>query len=74
MQCRKCQYWGNGDGLGIPYDAGHMNRCNHPQISGMQHPSNGACGEPKTMVYCEGTELQSIMTRATFGCVLFKAF
>jgi hypothetical protein len=70
MKCRDCKLWGDGDGTGFPYDAGHMNYCKHPQISGNQHPSYGACGELKTLVYVEGTEKQSIMTRWNFGCVL----
>lgn len=72
MKCGACKHWGDGDGTGFPYDAGHMNYCNNPQICGMQHPSHGACGEPKTMVYDGHEGPQLIMTRITFGCVLFE--
>lgn len=70
MNCGKCKHWGDGDGTGYPYDAGHMNYCKHMGINGHQHPSNGSCGEPKTMIYAGG-EKQNIMTRIDFGCVLF---
>lgn len=70
--CGYCKYWGDGSGTGNPYDAGHMNDCNNPQISGDQHPSYGVCGERKTMVYVSGTEKQFIQTRITFGCNLFE--
>lgn len=71
MQCRKCVYWGDGNGTGIRYDAGHMNVCNHPGVHGMQHPSYGAYGEQKTMLYAGG-EQQIIQTRWDFGCVLYQ--
>ena len=70
MRCGNCKHWGDGTGTGHPYDAGHMNYCKHPQIDGNQHPSYGACGEAKTMLYAGG-EKQHIMTRITFGCNLF---
>jgi len=70
MNCGKCKFWGEGDGTGYPYDAGHMNYCKNPGIYGYQHPSNGACGEPKTMLYAGG-EKQDIMTRINFGCNQF---
>ena len=78
MQCGECKFWhlpteAEGDGTGLPYDAGHMNYCNHPQVTGVQHPSFGACGEPKTMVYAGG-ETQLIMTRSNYGCVLFDHY
>ncbi len=69
--CGKCKHWGDGDGTAYPYDAGHMNTCNHPAIAGRQHPSYGACGELTTMVYAGG-ETQTIQTRITFGCILFE--
>lgn len=69
MKCIDCKFWGSGDGTGIPYDAGHMNYCNHSQITGTQHPS---FDQPKTMVYVEERESQSVMTRRDFGCVLFE--
>ncbi len=72
MNCGKCKHWGDGNGTGYPYDAGHMNYCKQSQIRGSQHPSNGACGELKTMVYVDGTQTQEIMTRINFGCVLFE--
>jgi hypothetical protein len=71
MKCQACKFWGDGDGTGLPYDAGHMNYCKHPQIDGNQHPSYGAYGEPDTKLYA-GQEKQHIMTRHDFGCVLFK--
>lgn len=74
MKCASCKFWGDGDGTGIPYDAGHMNYCNNPQVSGNQHPSHGACGEPKTMIYDGHAGEQAIMTRISFGCVLFEPF
>lgn len=72
MRCNKCKHWGDGDGTGHPYDAGHMNLCKNGQINGQQHPSYGIGGETKTMVYAAGLEKQSIMTRASFGCILFE--
>lgn len=69
--CRNCSLWGNGDGTGFPYDAGHVNICRHPQIDGDQHPSYGSCGEPVTMVYSGEIKAQTIQTRWNFGCVLF---
>lgn len=84
MRCCECKFWHlpnetEGNGTGIPYDAGHMNYRNHKQVSGDQHPSYGACGEPKTMVYT-GTQDkhrasgQLVMTRRDFGCVLFEHY
>jgi len=64
--------WGDGSGTGIPYDAGHVNYCKHPQIDGDQHPSYGACGEPTSMVIVENHYPQHLMTRGKFGCVLFE--
>lgn len=72
MRCYDCKSWGDGDGTGLPYDAGHMNYCMHQQVAGNQHPSYGACGEPKTMIYTGGQGHQHVMTRGTFGCVLFS--
>lgn len=72
MKCGHCKYWGEGDGKGNPYDAGHVNYCNHRQISGNQHPSYGACGDPVSMVIAYGIEIQYIQTRITFGCILFE--
>jgi hypothetical protein len=72
MRCVDCRYWGDGDGTGIPYDAGHVNHCNHPKIHGEQHPSYGACGEPTSMVMVEGVTNQHILTRRNFGCILFE--
>jgi hypothetical protein len=75
MKCVKCKYWGNGDGTGIPYDAGHVNDCNHPQISGIQHASYGACGDPVSMVIVDGSGISHrILTRRSFGCDLGEAF
>lgn len=74
MKCCECRYWGDGDGKGVPYDAGHMNFCTHNQINGDQHPSYGVCGEPVTMIYtnAEAPRFQQVMTRRNFGCILFK--
>jgi hypothetical protein len=72
MKCGKCKHWGDGTGTGYRYDAGHMNHCKNPSIDGQQHPSYGVGGECKTMLYVDGTEKQSIMTRISFGCVLFE--
>ena len=69
--CQKCKYWGDGDGTGIPYDAGHVNYCKQPQIDGEQHPSIRYGREPASMVMTEH-ETQHIMTRWNFGCVLHK--
>lgn len=69
--CIDCTHWGDGDGTGFSYDAGAMNYCKHPSINGIQHPSYGACGDTKTMLYTGGLPSQSIMTRRNFGCVLF---
>jgi hypothetical protein len=71
MKCGKCKHWGDGTGTGYPYDAGHMNYCKNPQIHGNQHPSYGVGGERKTMLYAGG-EKQDIMTRISFGCILFE--
>lgn len=71
MKCGQCKFWGSGDGTGYPYDAGHMNYCNHPQIDGQQHPSFGACNDLKTMIYVEGRATQFVKTRIDFGCILF---
>jgi hypothetical protein len=71
MKCGHCKHWGKGDGTGMHYDAGAMNYCDHLQIAGVQHPSYGACGEPTSMLY-SGELIQNIMTRYTFGCVLFE--
>jgi hypothetical protein len=70
MRCYDCKHWGDGDGTGYPYDAGHMNYCHHPGVDNMQHPSYGACGDEPTMIYAGG-EKQEIMTRGKFGCILF---
>lgn len=65
-------HWGDGNGKGFPYDAGHMNVCKHLNINGYQHPSIGYDGtERNTQVYAGGEE-QTIMTRWNFGCVLFE--
>jgi hypothetical protein len=72
MHCSDCKMWGNGDGTGVPYDAGHVNYCKHPQINGWQHPSYGACGEPTSMVIVIQDMPQDVMTRGKFGCVLFE--
>jgi hypothetical protein len=72
MYCKDCKYWGDGDGKGIHYDAGHVGYCNQPQIGGDQHPSYGACGDPISMLIAEGVEKQYIQTRLTFGCILFE--
>lgn len=71
MRCDKCRYWGNGDGKGWSYDAGHVNVCHHRQIDGNQHPSYGACGDPTSMVM-SGQSTQTITTRWNFGCILFE--
>lgn len=72
MRCRDCKFWGDDAGTGIPYDAGYMNYCKHISIDGQQHPSYGACGDAPTMVYIGGDSHQNVMTRATFGCILFE--
>jgi hypothetical protein len=69
--CGVCKHWGNGDSKGYHYDAGHMNYCKNPQIHGQQHPSYGACNDIKTMLYT-GEDNQNIMTRNSFGCILFE--
>lgn len=71
--CENCKHWGEGDGTGLPYDAGAVAYCKHPSISGRQHPSYGVSGERKTMLYVEnlGMHEQSIMTRWDFGCNQF---
>jgi hypothetical protein len=69
ITCQECRHWGSSDGKGFHYDAGYMNYCNQPQMSGSQHPSYGACGEPTSMV-CTGEQEQQLMTRWNFGCVL----
>lgn len=72
MRCYDCAWWGEGNGTGHPYDAGHVNYCNHPEIAGHQHPSYGACGEPTSMVMIEGFDKpQVLLTRGRFGCILF---
>ena len=71
MKCFDCKFWGEGNGTGMPYDAGHVNYCMNPQIAGNQHPSYGVLGELKSMLIAEGRSTQIIMTRGTFGCVLF---
>lgn len=74
MRCADCKHWGTGDGTGYPYDAGPVNYCKQEQISGVQHPSYGACGDRKSMLMIEGTDKpQLVLTRGTFGCVLFEA-
>lgn len=72
MRCNCCKFWGEGDGTGVPYDAGHMNYCKHPQITGNQHPSYGFDGGPDTKVYDGKGGEQHIMTRWNFGCVMFQ--
>lgn len=82
MRCRDCKFWGNGDGTGLPYDAGHMNDCRNPHISGNHHPSYGACGETETKIWAQtcndaskrytGSASQIMMTRWNFGCTLFE--
>lgn len=71
-QCGRCKHWGDGDGTGMPYDAGRMNWCRQNQIDGDQHPSHGACGDPKTMLWAGAPGSQLIMTRIDFGCNLFE--
>ncbi len=66
-KCRQCKYWGDGEGTGIPYDAGRMNSCNHPKIKGVHHPSFEG-----TKVYVGIQEEQHLMTREGFGCILFE--
>lgn len=73
MRCYDCTHWGTGDGTGMPYDAGHVNYCKHPQVDGEQHPSFGACGEPTSMIIVDGNSRpQLILTRGKFGCILFE--
>lgn len=72
MKCYDCEFWGDGDGTGIPYDAGHVNYCRNPQIDGWQHPSYGACDEPVSMVIADQSAPQKILTRGKFGCILFE--
>lgn len=77
IRCYRCGFWGDGQGHGDTLsDAGVMGYCKHPGVDGNQHPSYGACGEEKTMVYCEEISgpnpYQHILTRRDFGCVLFK--
>jgi len=71
MRCYDCKFWGEGNGTGHPYDAGHVNYCKEPRIDGWQHPSYGACGEPTSMVIAVQSEEQRVLTRGKFGCVLF---
>ena len=72
MKCGKCKFWGDASGTGMGYDAGHMNYCKNPQISGIQHPSYGVGDELKTMLYTGGQHDQTILTRISFGCNLFQ--
>jgi hypothetical protein len=72
-RCCECKHWGDGDGGGIPYDAGNVNICNHPQITGDHHCSKGACGEPDSKVIVEGQIRQRIWTRFNFGCNQIKS-
>lgn len=73
MKCGKCKHWGDGDGTGYSYDAGHVNYCKNAQINGLQHPSQGVGGELKSMVIVDGSDKpQLIMTRISFGCILFE--
>lgn len=72
MRCYDCKHWGSGGGTGIPYDAGHVNYCNNPQIDGDQHPSHGAYGDLTSMVMVDGLQNQKILTRGKFGCILFE--
>ena len=75
MKCGKCKFWGDGTGTGHPYDAGHVNYCRHPQITGDQHPSYGVGGERKSMLIVDGGGVpHHIMTRINFGCELGEAF
>lgn len=71
-KCIDCALWGDGDGTGIPYDAGNVNVCRHPQITGIQHCSIGGCGEPDSKVVVEGLQKQVVWTRFNFGCNLIR--
>jgi len=73
--CNKCKYWGEGDGTGVPYDAGHVNYCQHPLITGKQHPSSASYRDheiSKVMVNGGDDKSYTIMTRRNFGCNLFE--
>ena len=76
MKCSHCKFWGDGTGGGFPYDAGHVNYCNQPQIDGRQHPSSASYNDneiSKVIVTSNKGEAQKLMTRWNFGCVLFVA-
>lgn len=70
MICRKCKFWGDGDGKGFPYDAGHVNYCKHPLISGRQHPSSSSYDDKYiSKLIVDGSDKEhQIMTRWNFGC------
>lgn len=73
MRCDKCRFWGNGDGTGHSYDAGHVNECKHPLITGYQHASSAAVRDDQIskVIVDDGNEFHRITTRWNFGCVLF---
>jgi hypothetical protein len=76
MRCYDCKYWGDGDGTGQPYDAGHVNYCKNPLVSGPQHPSHCDARYASQIIAHDGEHRmlqdQHIMTRGRFGCVLFE--
>jgi hypothetical protein len=73
MRCVKCKFWGDGDGTGNSYDAGHVNECKHKLISGWQHASSASydTNEISKVIVDGGGVEHSIVTRYNFGCVLF---
>ena len=69
MKCSKCKFWGDGNGTGNAYDAGHVNYCQNPQIKGEHHPS---LTTSKLILEGNASLNQIILTRHDFGCILFE--
>lgn len=76
MKCEHCKHWGKGDEKSsYVWDAGAVHPCNHEQIAGIQHPSFGSVVyQKKTMIYTPQNNgaPQEVMTRDSFGCILFE--
>lgn len=73
MLCRNCKFWGDGSGRGESYDAGHVNDCNHPLVSGNHHQSSSSYrdDEISKVIVPTSDQPQLVVTRHNFGCVLF---
>lgn len=72
--CQNCKFWGDGNGTGYHYDAGNVNSCKHPLISGCQHPSSCSYDDrqiSKVMVD-GGGKSHDLWTRYNFGCNQFQ--